>query len=346
MNDTRVSSLLLLTGVMLRVAVPAATGQETWPPDEAQLKAYFMGEFIAIDGYDSDNTRRLKAGGISDEQLRRVLSEIYTESDTAFGKAKDTYERLVSTQRRQNAIRELAVCADETTKAFLLDLAADKTKDGFLRTIAIGSYLSAADAEEAKDALIHFLVTPDQIACDMDRSEVYTFAYTAWKESFPEKKLAICEALQVGLAHESTHWVFCSGDVWLSGMSAKYSRSKERLALLERMYFASVPDGELFDKQSLVQQLEVARKLKTHTSVNTNLMTAIARDFNQPLSEEDLADLAVHPPTMPMSNMSRQANSLRAPRTGLYAFGGAAAIVLVVAGTLCLRKKRNRRRRE
>jgi hypothetical protein len=173
----------------------------------------------------------------------------------------------------------------------------------------------------------------------MDRSGVYTFANAAWDESFPEKKLAICEALQVGLAHESTHWVFCSGDRWLCGMSAKYARSKERLAMFERMYATPVPDGDLFDRQSLVPQIEMLRKLKKHTSVNTNLATAIAHDFNQPLPEEERIVLGTPPDALDIGDAAQEKPS-QTRRKGLCPLAAVVGLLAVLALWFVLRRKR------
>jgi len=326
-------------GLSLAFAASSIRGQAAWPPDDEQLKTYLMGEFIAIDGYDASVTSRLKDGGVTDEQLRRVLMSVYTESETAFERAKDQYARMVGKMRRANSIRELGCCADDATKTFLLNLAADQTKDGSLRVIAIASYLSAADAEETKDALIRFLVTSNRIGNDMDRSEIYTFAYTAWQHSSPEKKLAICEALQVGLAHEPTHWVFCSGDRWLCGMSPRYARSKERLAMFERMYATPVPDGELFDKRSLIPQLEMMRKLKVLNSISTNLSALQERDFSQLLPEDERFALEMLPETPAVVGTAQEKPS-RGAHKGIYAVAAVAGLLAAFALWLGIRRKR------
>ena len=344
MKNISISTLFLSIGVVLCAVAMAAHGQVTRPPpEEDQLKNYLMGEFIAIDGYDVENTRRIKAGGVSDDLLRRVLTDIYSEAKATLEQTNDPYECMVNKLRRENAIRELGVCADNSTKAFLLDLAADKVADGFLRTIAIDAYLRAADAQEAMDVLLRFLVGEDRIASDMDRSEIFTYADTVWRESPPEKKLAICEALQVGLAHESTHWVFRTGDGWLCGLSPKYARSKERLAMLNQMYVKPAPNDRFWDRQSLAPQLEAARRLKTHTSVNTNLATAAARDFNKPLTEEDLADLAIPPMEPSATDKASQAKPLCTKRIGIFAIGGVTAFTLIVVGVWSFQKRRRKR---
>lgn len=328
MNDTRVSIRLLLTGVMLRVVVPTATGQVAWPPDEAQLKAYFMEEFIAIDGYDSENTRRLKDGGVSDEQLHLVLSEIYAEADNDFGLAKTDYERMVSTQRRQTAVQEMGGCADAATKAFLLDLAADNSKDGFLRTIAVGSYLRAANAGEARDALVRFLVGEDKMD-DMMRMSIYQNAQMAWREAESvEKKAAIIAALYSALCVETPPWVFRVGDRTVCEISPRYSTSRERLVLLERALAYPFPELRKHTKRELTSRLDEMRKLKVLASVSTNLAVLKDRDFNQPLLEDERIALMT-PPDARQADNAPQEEPPRMGRAGLYTFGGLALVAAV-----------------
>ena len=276
-----------------------------------------------------------EADGLSDERLHEALTAIYRESEAQSG--KDARDLMI------HVVLWLGVCADDATKTFLLKLAADTSKDGFFRTTALSSFLRNADAQEARDALLRFLVGKDRILSDMDRSEIYTYADTVWRESPPEKKLAICEALQVGLAHESTHWVFRTGDGWLCGLSPKYARSKERLAMLNQMYVKPAPNDSFWDRQSLAPQLEAARRLKTHTSVNTNLATAAARDFNKPLTEEDLADLAIPPMEPSATDKASQAKPLCTKRIGIFAIGGVTAFTLIVVGVWSFQKRRRKR---
>ena len=337
--------LLLLTNVAFLLeaehseASPSLAAEQTLLLDDDALMARLQKRIWG----DNDNIYpgwtpwdlaiwfRKEAGNPSDERMHAALTAIYREAETREGKeARDL---------RVRAVLWLGVCSDDATKAFLLEVAAGTSKDGFLRTTAISSYLRNADAEEAKGALLRFLVGPDRIASDMDRSGVYPVANTAWEESSPEKKLAICEALQIGLAHESTHWVFCSGDRWLCGMSAKYARSEERLAMFERMYATPVPDGDLFDRQSLVPQIEMLRKLKKHTSVNSNLVTAIAHDFSQPLPEEERIALET-PPNAPDATDAAQEKPAKTRCKGGYPLAAVAGLLAVTALWFVFRRKR------
>ena len=151
--------------------------------------------------------------------------------------------------------------------------------------------------------------------------------------------MAICEALQVGLAHETPHWVFCSGDGWLSRMSAKYASSKERLAMFERMYATPVPDGELFDKRSLIPQLKMMRKLNVLNNINTNLSVLKERDFNQPLPEEERIALEM-PRDTPVVVGSAQETPSRRAHKGLHAVAVITGLLIAFALWLGIRRKR------
>jgi len=308
--------------------------------DDENLRNDLLDEFTATDGADWEGIDKLtRCYSVSEDRLRSAAMSLFEEATNLSSDGASHKDGVPLRLLANNALFLLGKYADNTTKSFLLNLVADKSRDGVLRTVALSSYLHAADAEEATGALLRFLVSPDRMVGDMERSGAYAFANTAWNESSSEKKRAICEALQAGLAHESTHWVFCSGDRWLCGMSAKYARSEERLAMFERMYATPVPDGDLFDRQSLVPQIEMLRKLKKHTSVNTNLATAIAHDFNQPLPEEERIALET-PPNAPDATDAAQEKSTETGRKSFYALAAIAGLLGVLALWFGLRRKR------
>jgi hypothetical protein len=174
---------------------------------------------------------------------------------------------------------------------------------------------------------------------DMDRSGVYAVANTAWKESSPEKKLAICEALQVGLSHETTHWVFRSGDGWLCEMSPTYAKSKERLSLLERALAQPFPERRERTKRELESRLEAMRKLKVLSSINTNLSALKERDFSQPLPEEERIALET-PPNAPDATDAAQEKSTETGRKSFYALAATAGLLAVFVLWFVLRRKR------
>ena len=325
--------------------------QESAPEDE-NLKSMLRREFMVDHDVDvvtedwsiwSEGVRFKKDTNISDERFHAVLIDIYREAEAtiqARNQESQDMQVLKNAERwMRGAVFWLGACEDVASKTFLLDLASDTSKGGTLRVIAISSYLHVADAEEAKGALLRFLVSPDRMTSDMDRSGVYAVANTAWNESSPEKKLAICEALQVGLSHETTHWVFRSGDGWLCEMSPAYAKSKERLVLLERMLAQPFPERRERTKLELESRLEAMYKLKKHTSVNTNLATAIAHDFSQPLQEEERMALETLPDALDTTDAAQE-KSTETGRKSFYALAAVAGLLGVLALWFGLRRKR------
>jgi hypothetical protein len=324
---------------MLRIAVPAAHGQAARPPDDSQLKAYLMEEFIAIDGYDSDNTRQLKAGGVTDEQLRRVLVEIYAEAGAALKRAEDEYGRMASALRRENAVRELGSCTCENTKTFLLEVAADKTEDGILRTIAVGSYLRAADAGEARDILLRFLVGDDRMDLG-GRTSICSHAQTAFMEADAAKRAAILESLYVGLSQEENKCNFHVYDDILSELSSDYVHSHQRLAILEKLIDAPpLCKADEFVMPNLMKKLKELQKTRRTTNINTNLSALKKRDFNQPLPEEERSALET-PPDAPDAGGTAQEEQAETRRKGLCPLAAVAGLLAAIALWLGLRKKR------
>jgi len=325
--------------------------QESAPEDE-NLKSMLRREFMVDHDVDvvtedwsiwSEGVRFKKDTNISDERFHAVLIDIYREAEAtiqARNQESQDMQVLKNAERwMRGAVFWLGACEDVASKTFLLDLASDTSKGGTLRVIAISSYLHVADAEEAKGALLRFLVSPDRMTSDMDRSGVYAVANTAWKESSPEKKLAICEALQVGLSHETTHWVFRSGDGWLCEMSPTYAKSKERLSLLERALAQPFPERRERTKRELESRLEAMRKLKVLSSINTNLSALKERDFSQPLPEEERIALET-PPNAPDATDAAQEKSTETGRKSFYALAAIAGLLGVLALWFGLRRKR------
>ena len=328
-GNTNYLILPYITGILLAITALSACGQAAWPPDDNQLKAYLMGEFIAFEGYDRAITRRLKDGGVTDEQLRRVLVSVYAEAEAAHEQAKDQYERMVSTLRRENAIYELGVCADAETKGFLLDVAADATKDDFLRTIAVSSYLHIADAQEAKEILTRFLVGNDKMDSD-SRSSILRHAHTVYIEADLEKKRAIIESLHVTLANEDAKWLFRVYDNILSRLSQQYADSRQMRDILKRLINATptclADELALPDLKARLTQLQ---KFTPITNITTNLKAINSRDFSQPPPGGD----AVAADASPASHLPPHAPAAT-PLRGfwLYAIGGVVVLSMATEG--------------
>lgn len=75
------------------------------------------------------------------------------------------------------------------------------------------------------------------------------------------------------------------------------------------------------------------------TSVNTNLATAIARDFNQPSPEEERIALEM-PPDAPDTTDAAQEKSTETGRKSFYALAAIAGLLGVLALWFGLRRKR------
>jgi hypothetical protein len=222
---------------------------------------------------------REEAGDLSDEQMSAALMEIYREAEV---KGDERSHDLMT-----RVAQWLGVCADIETKRFLRDVASDASKDGFLRTTSISSYLRSADAQEAKEILTLFLTGTEQMDI-IDRYSIYQNAQMAWQESdSTEKKSVIVATLYKALLEEPLPWVFNEGDAILQGMSPSYANSKERLALLERARAYPFPERRERTKRELAERFEKMRKLKTLTSVHTNFVELMEHDFSQPLQESE-----------------------------------------------------------
>ena len=221
---------------------------------------------------------RKEAGNPSDERMHAALTAIYREAETREGKeARDL---------RTRAVLWLGVCADDATKAFLLEVAADTSKDGFLRTTAISSYLRNADAEETKDMLLQFLAGDH---CGIDPLSVYSHAAEVYDHTPPEdgaKRRAIIAALMIAAAREEGKIGFVEVDRILAMRSDTYRRSHERLAMLEH-HSLEPPTKNLYTDADLKAALAESRSYISHTSVNTNAAMLQTIDFNEERPADD-----------------------------------------------------------
>ena len=248
--------------------------------DDARLKDRLTGgvfELVFWKNFD------IKSLGATDEQLYRVLMDIYRE-------AEDKWPTLTpgTTEWGQNRITLegvlgcLPLCGNVPVKDFLLDYAVSKEKESGTRTAALSSYLRVADAEEAKEILLRFLVGENRD--DLERLSVYGFARMAYDESdSPEKKAAILAALAVAADKEEGKIRFMKVDGILAERSAAYRQSSERLAMLER-HSQEPPTANLYTDRDLKAALEESHKYKRHTNINTNLAAVMSR-YAPPVAE-------------------------------------------------------------
>ena len=83
-----------------------------------------MREFTAIDDTERTTASWIRQNlGADDEQIRKVMMDIYREATLAYRSAPDKDSRPLSRMRLEGVIRELGGCADDQTKGFLMDYA-------------------------------------------------------------------------------------------------------------------------------------------------------------------------------------------------------------------------------
>ncbi len=253
--------------------------------DDAQLKERLIGYFYADQGDPWKSFDNFKdSAAVTDEQLHRVLMNLFREAEVKLSaltprSEERSYYKVVA----DGVIRWLPKCGEIPVKDFLLDYAASDKNDSWLRRTAILSYLRVADAGEAKDALLRFLVDEDRMN-SMERLSIYAYARMAYEEAPAEKRTAILAALMAAAAKEEDKIEFMKVDRILAERSAAYRLSRERLALLER-HSLEPPTDNLYTDRDLQSALTEARKYRQHTSINTNLAVLESTDFALPLSD-------------------------------------------------------------
>ena len=282
----QIALLVVLTGVASEEtnATQHEGGHTVWTEyfsNDDNLKTYLRGEFLAEEGADWETVIQFKKRfSISDERLRKTVLSLYEESLASKQNTASHQDALQGDLLRQNALFWLASCADAHVKEFLLDYAASQGNDSVARGIAVSSYLRVADANEARDALVRFLVGRDRMD-DMTRLSLYQYAQMTWHETDSvEKEAAILAALMVAAAHGEGKIGFVEVDRIIAMRSDAYRRSRERLALLEH-HSLEPPTANLYTDADLGMALAEARKFRVHTSVNTNADLLKARDFSQ-----------------------------------------------------------------
>jgi hypothetical protein len=260
--------------------------------DDARLKDRLVNYYFCADqGSPWEEFDGFKERfAVTDEQLHRVLMDIYSEAEgklSALTPKTDewTYNRGIA----EGAIRWLPKCGDIPVKDFLLDYVASKGNDSSGKKQALLSYLRVADAEEAKDVLLRFLVGEERMD-DYARSSIYVFAKTVWDTAPPEKKAAIFTALRVAAAAESPQWVFEECDSRLIAMDAHYKDSSQRESMLERQL--SLPFSKYYAelKDQMGKEVKRLEKVKRLENISTNLALLKSPDPYSPRPDSKADD--------------------------------------------------------
>jgi len=286
-----VALLLAITGASLS----AEESGEQWDKVYAKVKAHLMLEFTAIDDTERSSAAWIKQNlGASDEQIRKAMMDIHTEAVLAHNNALEQGSRSLSRMRLEGAVRELGGCADSQTKDFLLDYAASKENDPHIRSLAVSSYLRAANAEEARDVLLRFLVGDERMG-DYARSSLYVFAKDVWDASSPDKKAAILQALFEAASSESPPWLFEECDSRLLLMDPAWRDSPRRKSMLERQLSLQFSEHYTDLKNKMEKEFRRISLTTRNSTVSTNAAVPSEQAESQPSPDsraEDEPDLA------------------------------------------------------
>ena len=187
---------------------------------------------------------------ITKDTLRLVLMKIIHESEKEAKWEPFSYEdpdELTYWKRGlMQAIIWLGVCADESAKEFLMEIAIDDTKGEVYRNMAVGAYIRSANAQQVKDALNRFLVETRVIP-----SSTYSYARAVYEEAEDDtaKREAIVSALTAAaLAREEDRGHFARADKIFAEQDKVYAKSPQRKAALQQMNL--LPPPEPVEKKS------------------------------------------------------------------------------------------------
>ena len=252
---------------LLFIAAPASAGMS-----DAELKGRLIDSYFYADEGESwqDFRHFTELSAVTDEQLHRVLMEIYNEADDKLQTlTPGTEEWNYSLGLVDSVIRWLPSCKGIPIKDFLLAHAASEERHRHIRRAAIISYLRVADAEEARDILLRFLVGEDRMD-DHDRSSIYRYPGGVWNTSSPEKRAAMFSALCEAAAVEPIQWCFEVCDAQLIAMSPVYKDSRQRKAMLRRQLSTPFPQYYSELKEKMEKEVKRLENSKIHADISTN----------------------------------------------------------------------------
>ena len=172
--------------------------------------------------------------GLSDEHLSAALIKVYREAaERKRGLPADNLDVPWHERYQHKALDWLGVCSDLSARAFLLEVAADKSERNRFRTAALLSYIRVASPDETKRALIRFIIEDERMDPGQ-RTATYRGAQEVYAEAGTLKRRAIRSGLIVAAAHEETREGFRTVNGVLADWDDVYRRSHERLALMKQ----------------------------------------------------------------------------------------------------------------
>ena len=251
---------------------------------ERYMRMFFRGKIFPCD-IPLKFKRRF---GVSDEVMQAALMSIIRECSAKAGWKIIEGERVddsvvMSKWLLDSAIVWLGACADTEAKRFLLDIATDHTTHiMYRRGIAVRAYLCSADAQDARDVLVRFLIGDMRATMDPGHY-VYAGAMQAYDEAeeYPLKREAIVASLVVALAREDNKERFTDIDKELAKRSKEYAESSQRKVMIQGMD-ARPPSIAFGAEDTLKVARDFLQSRKTFTSISTNLTELMARDFSKP----------------------------------------------------------------
>jgi len=323
--------------LLFSIAVPASAGMS-----DSELKGRMIDSyFYTGEGESWQEFKHFKElSAVTDEQLHRVLMEIYREAEDKLQTlTPDTEEWNYNLGLVDGVIRWLPKCKGIPVKDFLLAYAASDEKHRHTRQAAIRSYLRVADAEETKKVLLRFLAEGDRMD-SQSRSTIIWSTLMVYQDATAEKKRAIVESLCVALAGEDHKWLFRVYDDVLCQISPHYRHSLQRRDILARLVKApALCKADDYAMPELEEKLREIEKANLHTTISTNLSALKERDFSQPLPEEERIALET-PPNAPDATDAAQEKPAKTRCKGGYPLAAVAGLLAVTALWFVFRRKR------
>ena len=323
--------------LLFSIAVPASAGMSDSEMKGRLIDSYF---YTGEDESWQEFKHFKDLSAVTDEQLHRVLMEIYREAEDKLQTlTPDTEEWNYNLGLVDGVIRWLPKCKGIPVKDFLLAYAASDEKHRHTRQAAIRSYLRVADAEETKKALLRFLAEGDRMD-SQSRSTIIWSTLMVYQDATAEKKRAIVESLCVALAGEDHKWLFRVYDDVLCQISPHYRHSLQRRDILARLVKApALCKADDYAMPELEEKLREIEKANLHTTISTNLSALKERDFSQPLPEEERITLET-PPNAPDATDAAQEKPAKTRREGLCPITAVVGLLAVTVLWFVLRRKR------
>ena len=310
--------LLIYEGFMFSLFANQAsdTGAE-------RAKTHLEREFTAIDGSIMAGSDWLKKNfGVDETGVRAVMMSIYRESSAALINERDEFKRSVLEMRIRGVVNHISEVPNDEVKAFLLGIARNNGEDGFLRAMAVRSYLRIAEAEEAREILLWFLVGEERLSGG-DRLLIYTYAEgTHDGTDSLEKRAAILGVLAVAADREEEKIIFMKVDGILAKRNGLYRQSRERLAMLER-HALEPPTTNLYTDRDLAAALKEVRGYRDLARIDTNLASVAAGEAGWTRLENTVPEKwTPAPPETPKRRLSAWIAGVAAVAAVVAAVGG------------------------